>query len=81
MVEDVSAIWSMMRLGLGLAWVPAWVGLLPLREGLVVEVLREWRVAETPIHAVRLERRHTPSRVRSLLDTLRDAAGDWRYSS
>lgn len=80
-VEDVSAIWSMMRLGLGLAWVPAWVGLLPLRDGRVVEVLREWRVAETPIHAVRLERRNTPARIRSLLDALREAAGDWRYSS
>lgn len=79
-VEDISAVWSMMRLGLGLAWVPAWVGLVPLREGLVVEVLREWRVAETPIHAVRLERRHTPARVRSVLDGLQEAAKEWRYA-
>jgi DNA-binding transcriptional LysR family regulator len=78
-VEDLSAIWSMMRLGLGLAWVPAWIGLGPLRDGLVVELLREWRVTETPIHAVRLERRHTPSRIRSLLDGLQVAAGAWHY--
>lgn len=78
-VEDLGAIWSMMRLGLGLAWVPAWVGLGPLRDGRVVELLRAWRVPETPIHAVRLERRHTPLRVRSVLDGLKAAATDWRY--
>jgi DNA-binding transcriptional LysR family regulator len=78
-VEDLGAIWSMMRVGLGLAWIPAWIGLGPLRNGLVVELLREWRGEETPIHAVRLERRHTPTRVRSLLDGLQVAAAEWRY--
>ncbi|NLS27374.1 HTH-type transcriptional regulator PgrR [Sphingomonas sp. S2M10] len=78
-VEDLGAIWSMMRQGLGLAWLPAWVGLGPLRDGRVVELLRAWRVPETPIHAVRLERRHTPLRVRSVLDGLKAAATDWRY--
>lgn len=79
-VEDLGTIWSMMRLGLGLAWVPAWIGLGPLREAKVVELLREWRVAETPIHAVRLERRHTPARIRSLLDDLQVAAKQWHYT-
>lgn len=78
-VEDLGSIWSMMRLGLGLAWVPAWIGLGPLRDGHVVELLREWRIAATPIHAVRLDRRHTPSRIRSLLDGLQAAAREWRY--
>lgn len=77
-VEDMGAIWSMMRNGLGLAWVPAWVGLLELREGRVIELLRDWRIAETAIHAVRLERRHTPRRIRRLLDDLHEAAEDWR---
>nr|WP_245405886.1 LysR family transcriptional regulator [Sphingobium sp. Sx8-8] len=77
-VEDMSAIWSMMRNGLGLAWVPAWVGLIELREGRVVELLRDWRVAETAMYAVRL-RRHTPGRIRRLLDNLREAAREWRY--
>lgn len=78
-VEDLGAIWSMMRLGLGLAWAPAWIGLAPLRDGLVVELLRAWRAEETAIHAVRLERRHTPTRVRSVLDGLQAAATEWRY--
>jgi DNA-binding transcriptional LysR family regulator len=80
-VEDVSAIWSMMRNGLGLAWLPAWVGLADLRNGRVVEMLRGWRVAETPIHAVRLERRHTPARIRRLLAGLQEAARGWQYAS
>lgn len=79
-VEDASAIWSMMRLGLGLAWLPAWVGVTDLHEGKVVELLRDWRIAETPMYAVRLERRHTPQRVRSLLDGLQEAACRWRYT-
>jgi DNA-binding transcriptional LysR family regulator len=79
-VEDLSSIWSMMRLGLGVAWVPAWIALGPLRDGRVVELLREWRIAEMPIHAVRLERRHTPSRIRSLLDGLQAVAKEWRYT-
>ncbi len=77
-VEDMGAIWSMMRNGLGLAWLPAWVGLLEIREGRVTELLREWRVTETAMHAVRLERQHTPRRIRRLLDDLRNAARDWR---
>jgi DNA-binding transcriptional LysR family regulator len=77
-VEDMSAIWSMMRTGLGLAWLPEWVGLRDLRDGRVVELLRDWRGPETPMHAVRIDRRHTPIRVRRLLDDLREAASEWR---
>ncbi|MBB3692848.1 LysR family transcriptional regulator [Sphingomonas sp. BK580] len=80
-VEDVSAAWAMMRRGLGLAWLPAWVGLAELRAGDVVELLPAWRTRETPIQAVRLERRHTPPRVRSLLDGLSEIARHWRYDS
>lgn len=79
-VEDMGSIWTMMRSGLGLAWLPAWVGLIELREGRVVELLRDWRIGETPIHAVRLERRHTPTRIRRLLDDLREAAAEWRHA-
>lgn len=80
-VEDVGAIWPLMRRGIGLAWLPAWVGLKDLREGRVVEVLRNWRVAETAIHAVRLERRPTPRRIRSLVDGLQTVARQWSYSA
>jgi len=77
-VEDVGAAWQMMRQGLGLAWLPAWAGLTDLREGRVVELLGGHRIVETPIHAVRLDRRQTPSRVRSLMNGLATAARDWR---
>ena len=77
-VGDMSAAWQMMRQGLGIAWLPAWVGLADLRDGRAVELLAGWRVAETPIKAVRLERRQTPRRVRTFLDGLVAAAADWR---
>lgn len=77
-VEDMSAIWSMMRMGLGLAWLPEWVGLRDLSEGRIVELLGDWRGPETAVHAIRLDRRHTPIRVRRLLDDLREASLEWR---
>lgn len=77
-VEDMSAIWSMMRTGLGLAWLPEWVGLRDLNDGRIIELLRDWRGPETAVHAVRLDRRYTPVRIRRLLDDLRKAALEWR---
>ena len=79
-VEDMSAVWQMMRQGLGLAWLPAWVGMADMLEGRAVELLQAWRIAETPIQAVRLDRRQTPRRVRTLLDSLALAAKEWRIS-
>lgn len=77
-VEDLAGIWSLMRLGLGLAWLPAWIGLADIREGRVVEVLSDWRAPETPMHAVRLDRRQTPRRVASVLGELQRAAQQWQ---
>ena len=77
-VEDVGAAWQMMRQGLGLAWLPAWAGLADLRDGRAVELLRDLRIAEVAIQAVRLARHQTPRRVRTLLDGLTEAARQWR---
>ena len=77
-IEDVGAAWQMMRQGLGLAWLPAWAGLADLREGRAVELLRDWRIAEIPIQAVRLARHQTPRRIRTLLDGLIEAARQWQ---
>jgi len=79
-VEDLSAIQSMMRGEFDFVWVPAWIEQEPLREGLLVKFLRDWRVAETTTHAVCLDRRHTPSRIRSLLDGLQVAAQERSFS-
>jgi DNA-binding transcriptional LysR family regulator len=67
------------RLIVGIGWVPAWCGLDDLRSGRVVELLREWRVPETPLSAVRLERRHTPRRTHRVLEFLSRAASAWEY--
>ena len=76
-VEDIGAAWQMMRQGLGLAWLPAWAGLAELREGRVIELLGDRRIAEVPIQAVRLDRRQTPRRVGFLLEGLAEAARQW----
>lgn len=78
-VEDGTTAWSMVREGLGIGWAPAWCGLDDLRSGRVVELLREWRVPESPLSAVRLERRHTPRRTQRVLEFLSRAASAWVY--
>lgn len=78
-VEDMTTIWAMVLDGLGTAWLPAWCSLADLREGRVVELLPGWRVPDTPVSAVRLDRSFTPRRTRGVLDSLIDAARSWRY--
>lgn len=79
-VEDMTTIWAMVVGGLGVAWLPAWCGLADLRQGRVVELLPGWRMPETPIHAVQLDRTLTPRRTRAVLESLTAAAGDWTYA-
>lgn len=78
-VEDMTTIWAMVVSGLGTAWLPAWCGLDDLKEGRVVELLREWRLPETVVHAAMLDRRLLPQRTRGVLDSLADAAVAWIY--
>lgn len=78
-VEDMTTIWAMVAGGLGAAWLPAWCGLADLRQGHVVELLGDWRMPETPIHAVQLDRTLTPRRTRGVLDDLVAAARAWTY--
>lgn len=79
-VEDMTTIWAMVVGGLGLAWLPAWCGLDDLRSGRVVELLRDWRGAETTIHAALLDRRLIPQRTRGVLDSLAQIASHWVLS-
>ena len=78
-VEDATTAWNMVREGIGVGWAPAWSGLDDLRSGRVVELLREWRVPESPLSAVRLERRLTPRRTQRVLEFLSRAASTWVY--
>lgn len=76
-LADAGMAWSLMREGLGLAWLPAWLGADDLRVGRVVEVMRAWRIPETKLSAVRLDRRPTPKRVAVVMDFLADLAPEW----
>lgn len=78
-VEDMSVAWAMVSRGLGIAWLPAWCGLKDLEGGRIVELLRPWRVPNTPIHAVQVSRKQMPTRIRSLLRVLSDSASTWEY--
>lgn len=78
-VEDMSVAWAMVSRGLGIGWLPAWCGLKDLEGGRIVELLRRWRVPNTPVHAVQVSRKQMPTRMRSLLAVLSDSAPSWEY--
>jgi DNA-binding transcriptional LysR family regulator len=69
----------MVSRGVGLGWLPAWCGLKDLEGGRIVELMRDWRVPDTPIHAVQVSRKQMPNRIRSLLQVLSDASSAWEY--
>lgn len=66
--DDAESAWSMVRAGFGIGWGPAWLGLDDLRDGRVVEVLKDWRCEETPLSMVRLDSRYTPKRTLAVMD-------------
>lgn len=79
-VEDMTVVWAMTLRGLGMSWLPAWCGRRDLQTGRAVEVLRDWRLPETPIYAVQLERKQIPQRTRDLVDMLAQRAKDWEFT-
>lgn len=76
--DDGEAAWSMVRAGFGIGWAPAWLGLADLRSGHVVEILKNWRIAEEPLSAVRLEKRHAPVRTQIVMDFLAALPSTWQ---
>lgn len=76
--DDAETAWSIIRAGFGIGWAPAWLGLDDLRRGHVVEVLKDWRIAEEPLSAVRLEKRHTPARTQIVMDFLATLPSTWK---
>ncbi|MFK0334279.1 LysR family transcriptional regulator [Rhizobium sp. NPDC090275] len=80
-VEDMTVAWAMTLRGLGMSWLPAWCGRKELDSGRAVEVLRDWRLPETPIYAVQLDRKQTPQRTRDLVDLLALRAKNWEFSA
>lgn len=66
--------------GLGVTRVPDFASARAVRTGELVEVLRDFGDEQAPIHAITPTGRHMPSRLRLLIDFLRDRWGpdhDW----
>ena len=75
--DDGSAAYEMAAAGHGLVWAPEWLASDDLRLGRMVEVLAAWRSGEQIVSMVRRDRRHTPRRLRIVIDALRAAASTW----
>jgi|SRR5471030_645995 len=66
--DDGQIAWSMLRAGLGIGWAPEWLGIDDLTSGTVKEVLQHWRIPQTDMWLLRLERRLTPKRTQIVMD-------------
>ena len=79
--DDGDAGWAMVRAGLGISWAPIWLGLDDIRAGRVVEIMRDQRVEETMLSAVRLGGHPAPPRTQAVLDFLVEASPSWDVAS
>ena len=77
-VNDGTTAWSMVIAGFGIGWAPSWLAAGDLRSGRVVEVLRDWRTAESSLSIVRLNQKFTPKRIEILIERLAAAVPEWR---
>ncbi|MFP2930748.1 LysR substrate-binding domain-containing protein [Pyxidicoccus sp. 3LG] len=68
--DDVETIADAAVQGAGLAWLPCWLIAEHIREGRLVEVLKEERRYGNEIYAVWPQSRHLPSKVRAAIDLL-----------
>jgi len=76
--DDPEAAWEMIRAGVGIGYGPAWMGVQDWQNGTVVETLRDWRSAESPLHLVRLDKRMTPKRVQAVQKFIVELTRAWR---
>ncbi len=72
MMKDFDFLDEAVRVGLGIAMLPAFCCIEPLRTKRLGRVLPEWCSPETPLHAVYPSTRHLSPNVKAFLDQLRD---------
>ena len=66
------------REGFGVGWGPAWLMGDDLREGRLMEALRDWRVPEEPLWLLRSSHRQAPERTRRAMTFLASLPQNWR---
>lgn len=67
-IDDGEAVGRSAIAGLGISQMPSYMAATALAQGLLIEVLQEYRPPEVPITALYLERRLVSSRIRAFVD-------------
>lgn len=76
--NNLSALLSAVRSGMGLATLPWYVAHESVRSGVVKEVLSDWRLPSQEIHAVFPSPRLLPAKVQAFIDWLqKELRDDW----
>ena len=76
-VDDAHAAISLVSDGFGVGWGPAWLVADDVRNGRLVEVLKDWRVAEEPLWMVRTSSRQPPQRTLRTMQFLASLPTRW----
>jgi DNA-binding transcriptional LysR family regulator len=77
-VDDAHASVDLVREGFGVGWGPAWIIAERIRNGELVEILRDWRVPEEPLWMLRSSNRQPPQRVLRTMTFLSSLSSTWR---
>lgn len=67
-IDDGEAVGKSAYAGVGISQMPYYMAFEPLQQGMLQEVLREYRPPEVPITALYLERRLVSPRIQAFID-------------
>jgi DNA-binding transcriptional LysR family regulator len=76
-VDDAHAAILLVGDGFGIGWGPVWLVAEDVRNGRLVEVLKDWRVAEEPLWMVRTSSRQPPRRTLRTMQFLASLPRGW----
>lgn len=76
-IDDGEAVGRAARLGVGVSQMPGFMAVEPLREGVLEEVMAEYRPSDVPFTALYLERRLVSPRIQAFIDFMVKQGNVW----
>jgi len=76
-IDDGEAVGETAMLGIGISQMPKFMAINALREGILEEILFDYRPPEVPFTAVYLDRRLVSPRIQAFIDFMVERVGFW----
>ncbi|MGB3642337.1 MAG: substrate binding domain-containing protein, partial [Rivularia sp. (in: cyanobacteria)] len=76
-IDDGEAVGQTAMLGIGISQMPGFMAINALREGILKEILVDYRPPEVPFTALYLDRRLVSPRIQAFIDFMVERGGVW----